>query len=101
MKNVIKNKILLTLIEKGFEITLSKSGIILDGFYKSGTVKLEPKEDGTFIAHTRYNQTDDIGDFDDLVKLNYEWWQKSKDRSEHWLEPEADWKNEMIRLQLL
>lgn len=98
---IISNPILLELIEKGFEATLRQDGVVLEGFYKSGTVRLEPKEDGTFVAHSRYNQTDDIESFDDLVYLNHDWWGQSKSRSEHWKNPEERWGKEMIRLGLV
>lgn len=101
MKNIILNETLLTFLEKGFEATLSKDCIKIEGFYKSGIVTLEPQEDGTFIAHSRYNQTNKIESFDDLVRLNYEWWQYSKNRAEFWEKPDLKWGNEMALLGLV
>ncbi|PLS19000.1 hypothetical protein CVD28_00945 [Bacillus sp. M6-12] len=101
LKNIINNEIILQLVEKDIPVELRKNGFVIEGFYKSGQVRLEPKEDGTFIAHSRYDQKDDIESFDDLVHLNHEWWGYSKDRSEGWKKPEEKWAVEMVRLGLV
>jgi hypothetical protein len=101
IKQLVNNEILLELIEKGFSVILKKDGVVLEDFYKSGTVRLEPQEDGTFRAHSRYEQVDGIESLDDLVYLNYEWWQKSKNRSDSWLKPDELWAKEMVRLGII
>lgn len=101
IKNMISNEIILELVEKEFPVAIRKDGFIIEGFYKSGTVRLEPKEDGTFTAHSRYDQEDTIESFDDLVYLNHEWWSYSKGRSEGWLKPDEKWAKEMVRLGLV
>jgi maltose-binding protein MalE len=45
---------------------------VVNGFYKSGTVKLKITE-GEIIAESRYDQIDVIEDLEDFVKLNYRW----------------------------
>lgn len=101
MDKAISNPLILELIDKGFGLSLQKDGFVLEGFYKSGTVRLEPKEDGTFTAHSRYNQQDEISSIDDLVYLNRQWWRYSKDRFEGWKKPEEKWAKEMVRLGIL
>lgn len=44
----------------------------IDGFSKSGTAKVLNKG-GKIICETRYNQVDEIEDFDVLVDVAYEW----------------------------
>lgn len=87
------------LLEKGFIInglSLLKSGEIayeMDGFYKSSGIKLY--HDSNYIyALARYGEISELDEsdpFDSLVYLNYEWWQKSKDRYEGWNSPDVDW----------
>lgn len=88
------------LLEKGFVfsgVCLLDSGEIaynLNGFYKSGDVLLF--EDSTYIyAQARYAEITVLNDgqnpFDALVGLNYEWWQKSKDRYDGWKIPDSRW----------
>ncbi len=84
------------LIESGisvrgeFDVETDKKYFIIDGFYKSGTVKLTESETG-FILESRYNSTDDIKCVCDIVKWNYYWWKASKDRCESWKSPDAKW----------
>jgi len=64
----------------------------VDGFYKSGTVFLLPKTDKTFTAISRYDERTDIAFIEDLVALNYQWWEYSKDRGfDGWLSPNDWW----------
>ena len=61
----------------------------VSGFSKSGTAKLLCR-DGKIICETRYNQVDEIEDFDDLVAVAYEWNKNYCDREPfgwdmHWL----------------
>lgn len=88
------------LLEKGFsinEVSILENGELgyhLSGFYKSGHVILH--EDTNFIyALARYNEVTLLNDyenpFDSLVMLNYNWWQKSKDRYEGWVNPDPKW----------
>ena len=76
------NPIIQELLEKGFTLQMSynpatkRIGYSLGGFYKSGTVLLEERigYDGhSLMATARYNGLTIINDFDDLVRLNYDW----------------------------
>jgi len=63
----------------------------VDGFYKSGTISIE-EENGKLIATSRYNKKTEIKSPKDIVKLNYEWWDFSKDRFDGWKVPNDTWK---------
>lgn len=90
-----------TLLEKGFNfsgIHLMESGEIafdLEGFYKSGIISLY--EDSNYIyALARYKEITILNDdgtnpFKNLVHLNYEWWQRSRNRLEGWKQPDSKW----------
>jgi hypothetical protein len=72
------------LVEKGIPFTITSTGVIIDGFYKSGTVRLEPQYGGGeeilhWVSHDRYDKTEQINDFADLVSLNFSWWQARPD----------------------
>jgi len=63
----------------------------VDDFYKSGSITIE-EENGKLIATARYNEKTEIEDPKDIVALNYEWWNYSKDRFDGWKEPSENWK---------
>ena len=88
-------KFIKELLSKGIsvsEVTLKDGYLIyaVSGFYKSGTAKLW-MEDSQIYAETRYNTITEIGNFEDLVKLNFKWWEHSKDRFEGWKFPDSSW----------
>lgn len=87
------------LVEKGYEVTVSKAGIKVDGFYKSGTVLLNELEDGTLTATDRYGKETVLNSFEDLVYLNFSWWKTSKERG--WGEPNSFWLEEFKTLGLV
>jgi hypothetical protein len=65
----------------------------LNGFYKSGSIRLQYKG-GSIIATSRYDEEtilDEDNPFRSLVFLNYQWWQKSKDRFDGWESPDSKW----------
>lgn len=72
----------------------------IDGFYKSGSVKLYVL-DGDIKAMARYNEVTDITCFEDLVTLNYQWWDYSKDRYEGWATPHPAWEPYLLELGLI
>lgn len=100
MEEIIKE-----LLQKGIEIAgvYLKNGelaVVLSGFYKSGTATLF-RQDNKVVAATRYNEVTEISDFEDLVQLNYRWWQYSKDRYEGWSAPDSAWLPHLIELGLV
>jgi len=104
-KEKTMNQIIKQLLENKIpvELFLTESGEVgyrVGGFYKSGTVDLVPNGDG-FIAHQRYNKTAKINDISDLVFLNHDWWQMSKNRYEGWAEPDSRWLSLLVKYDLV
>ncbi len=87
---ILQNRIFIT------EVTLKEYGAFqclcyrIEGFYKSGGVNLFETPDGIF-AEARYNEITQIESFEDLVHLNYRWWDISKERFEGWKTPDERW----------
>lgn len=91
IEELLKNPIILELARKSIPFTVENQLIRVDGFYKSDCARLS-LQSGKLIAETRYNQVDEINKFEDLVYLNYDWWLKSKDRSDAWKKPDGAWR---------
>lgn len=67
------------------------------GFSKSGNVKLYEK-DGKIYCLARYDELDEIEDYDDLVRIAFRWFFNYKDRG---YEPASEWVHDFIRLNLI
>lgn len=102
-------KLIRELLEKGFcfsGVYLLETGEIayeLQGFYKSGTIKLY-QDDNYIYALARYNEITELSatnPFDSLVDLNYEWWQKSKNKWSGWEKPEQIWTKYLLEKGLI
>lgn len=100
-------KLIEDIVKRGIPVKISydseHDNIIysLDGFYKSGTVILYKTSTGKRECVARYNETNIIENFDDLVYLNYDWWIRSRDRSEGWQTPHDYWKHHLINKKLV
>lgn len=94
MTQLSSNPIFGQLISSGISFTVFQDRSNLrtvyriEGFYKSGFCDLQ-EIDGKLFAYTRYDQSDVIESMEDLIRLNYDWWQNSKWKG--WTEPEAGW----------
>lgn len=98
---MITPKFIEELVEAGISVTLQKGNKFrLEGFYKSGEVTIEQREGG-WVACARYNEVTGIDTLQDLVNLNYKWWQYSKDRYEGWQQPESLWAPLMVKFGLV
>jgi len=91
------NKIIEEAIVAGIPITCEYNigegfTYIVSDFYKSGTVSIKEVE-GSLIATARYNQNTEIFSVFDIVDLNYEWWEKSKERYIGWEKPTPLWQS--------
>lgn len=73
----------------------------IDGFYKSGNIKLIENNYGVLISHSRYDTANEIKSFNDIVRLNYEWWELSKNRFIDWSEPDSMWLPHLLELGLV
>lgn len=97
MNKYLENPIIKALVERNITVIITKDGFKVNGFYKSNEITLIPDGRG-FIAISRYDEKTDIEDFDDLVYLNFSWWNRSKDRYEGWAIPDIEWVADMERL---
>lgn len=89
-------------ITRGVKVVLTKAGYELDGFYKAGPMRLEPHPDhGGLIAIDRKEVSVPVKVFDDLVRLNYECWKKSRDKGAAYINPGREWVEEFARLNLV
>jgi hypothetical protein len=79
------------LAKLGIEVcVVSENCFTVGGFYKSGTVEVDIKYDQ---ITARYQEINDFSDDLEymLTRVNYEWWQKSKNRYEGWENPSEQW----------
>jgi hypothetical protein len=63
----------------------------IDGFYKSGTIKVYQDSEDSWTAHDRYGRVYTVDSFQELVGINFSWWQSSKERSSAWEQPDPRW----------
>lgn len=97
-----KANLLNELLEADLNYTVSKAGVYLEGFYKSSGVTLNYDDVAQqWVATARYNEKTVVDTLDDLVHLNYQWWQFSKNRYEGWANPEENWLPLMVKLGLV
>ncbi len=89
MKHPIEHPVVDEMIKLNFSFEVYGDHIyISDGFSKAGGCKLFlPPADypvGEFIApliaHMRYDETEEIHSFDDLIDLSWKWWRRYADR---------------------
>jgi len=91
MDNRIIPSFIQELLEADIPVSLTKDSFIVDGFYKSGTVEIKCRNEADWYAVARYQEKTDIEDIQDLVALNYYWWQSGKERYEGWNQPNSRW----------
>jgi hypothetical protein len=65
--------------EKGVKFQINSDGSCkIEGFYKNGDLNVVPNKDGkTFTAFDKRKRETIIHNFEDLVKINYDWWKQS------------------------
>lgn len=85
-------------VSKGVRVLLTKSGYEIEGFYKAGSIRLDPDATGFMVATDKKEKQTLLKTFDDLVKLNYEWWKKSREKSTEFVNPGKEWIDEFVRL---
>jgi hypothetical protein len=97
-------ELLLDMIKGGIDFKITQTGIVVDGFYKSGTITLVPNlsEDGaiecrmSWTAIDRYGKESTVVTFSDLVSLNAEWWERSWERMPGGWGIEEKWKPHLV-----
>ena len=90
-----------TAVTKGVRVVLTKTGYEIEGFYKSGSVTLEPDITGGMTATDKKDGKSIVKSFDDIVRLNYDWWKKSRGKSAEFVNPGKEWIDEFVRLGLV
>lgn len=78
-----------------FDLSLKDEEIQVHGFSKSGVATLKEDEEGNVVAHTRYGQENKLSSFEDLVRLNYEWFDMYRDRKP-FTSPSSDWADVLV-----
>lgn len=96
------NLLLKELVVRGLEVNVSAEGFKVSGFYKSGSVTLVPVNPENPISPLtciqRYDEKDEVKNFDDLVLINFKWWKRSSSRG--WGGPDAFWQSQFERMGL-
>lgn len=72
----------------------------ISGFSKSGNASLLEKDDGTIICLTRYDQVDEVENYDDVVHIAFSWYRRYADR-DVFSNPPHGWLEDFLRLGLL
>lgn len=76
---------------KGGRFIIDAEGKIqLDGFYKNGNLTLVPNKDGTLTATDKRNRVTSVSNFEDLVRLNFDWW-KASTTKQSYVPPARPW----------
>lgn len=88
-------------LARGIKIFLTTEGYEVEGFYRNGTVRLAYEGADELVAIDKKDKKVPIKSFDDLVKLNYDWWKKSRDKRAEWVNPGREWQEEFSRLNLV
>jgi len=73
----------------------------IDGFYKSGEVRLYQKMGGKLLCLSRYDNAHDVDTLEDLVLVNFQWWLWSKSKHLSWNQPDPVWLPKMIEMGLV
>ena len=87
-------------VERGIRIYLTKTGYEAEGFYKMGTMRIELSGEKV-VAVDKKEKKYPLAEFDDLVKLNYDCWKKSRDKGVEFINPGKEWLDEFMRLNLV
>lgn len=89
-------------IARGVRVTLTKAGYEVEGFYRAGPMRLEPDaKTGGLVAIDRKDTMVAVSTFDELVRLNYECWKRSRDKGAAYINPGREWVDEFARLNLV
>jgi hypothetical protein len=102
-KDLVVHPIVAEMLARGIEPTLTAEGLVLQGFYKSGTVTLVMTQEGKLYLHSRYDhyEKDEITSLRDIVEINIYWWEYSKDRNPNWAVPCEPWATLAVEMGLL
>lgn len=79
--------------EKGasFQVDNTTGDVLLDGFYRLGPLRLSLNDEG-IVAHEGSDKKTPILSFNDLVDINYRYWNRVSNRSKgSYIHPEQPW----------
>ena len=95
MLAVMSSSIVEECLKRGVEIVVSKHGVKIDGFYKSGCVWLSlgglPEHKGKIIAVSRYGEVTLLESIKDLLELNLYWWEFTQERNSQPISLDSPW----------
>jgi hypothetical protein len=94
-------EIIETAVDRGMRVSLTRAGYEIDGFYRQGAMRVEDDEKGGLSAIDRKEKKTVLRTFDDLVKLNFQHWKLSREKSPEFLNPPREWLEEFQRLNLV
>lgn len=81
---------------RGAELNLDRSGeFLIEGFYRNGALRLLER-DGQMVAIDRRNRESVIQGFDDLARINHQWWCASSKRGQY-VVPNRPWLDHFIQ----
>ena len=93
--------LLVELFEAEIPLQVSKKGITIGGWYKHGTVTLEPRANSlAWSVIGRYGHIGHVMTLRDLVELNCERWNTHKDNY-GWHSPYEPWATLMVEYKLV
>lgn len=87
------------LLEAGITVELTSDSFLVHGFYNSGVVEVKCQGESDWFATDRYHNVTSIEDVQDLVALNVQWWQSSKDRYVGWNQPDSQWLKLLVQYE--
>ena len=90
-----------TAVDKGARVILTRTGYEIDGFYRQGTMRVEMDEKGNLVAIDKKEKKTTLRSFDDLVKLNFQWWKVSREKATEFMTPQKEWLEEFQRMGLV
>lgn len=91
------------LLNRGHTPVFKQNSVGVEGFYKAGEIllSLSPQNPEVLIYTHRYGDEEEVRTFDDLVRIHFMWWKRSRNRAEQWSQPEKQWVEDYIRLDFI
>jgi len=106
VKSHVIPQLVIELLERGLPVSFGEMvdgspTYNVDGFYKSGTVNLRPCDNGELLCVSRYDETECVGGFSDILRINLDWWRRSKHRYDGWSSPDHRWLPHLVEAGLV
>lgn len=101
LQKLLNHSVVTDIILAGVQPTITTKGLIIDGFYKSGTVLLYIDGTNKLVAKARYDEITEINTLIDLVELNLDWLERTASRNHFYPALEEPWKSLALRFNLV